>query len=107
VQGVKLHPLYVVQGTDLEAMYCQGRYKPITEEEALEATLLVLENLPPEIVIHRLTSDPHPEELVAPGWMLDRRGVRARLQKAMEDRAFRQGSRRRPGRAAREAVSHN
>jgi hypothetical protein len=27
-----------------------------------------LELLPPHLVIHRLTGDPHPEELVAPDW---------------------------------------
>ncbi len=55
-------------------------------------TLAVLEALPRETVIHRLTSDPHPQELVAPTWMLDRTGVRNRLNKAMEERDFRQGT---------------
>jgi uncharacterized protein len=91
VHGVKLHPLYVIQGAALESMCQKGEYHVMTEEEALEATLAVLEALPREMVIHRLTSDPHPEELVAPSWMLDRTGVRRRLNKAMEERDFRQG----------------
>ncbi|MGB6063961.1 MAG: TIGR01212 family radical SAM protein [Desulfomonilaceae bacterium] len=93
VAGVKLHPLYVVRGTALEQLYLDGRYSPPTEKEALEATLSVLEALPPEIVIHRMTSDPHAEELVAPLWMLDRHSVRRRLHEAMESRNFRQGTR--------------
>jgi radical SAM protein (TIGR01212 family) len=92
VEGVKLHPLYVVRGTTLERMYQEGSYQPLTEPEALEATLAVLGALPPEMVIHRLTSDPHAEELMAPLWMLDRRGVRSRLIKEMERMNFRQGS---------------
>lgn len=92
VQGVKLHPLYVIAGTRLEAMYRRGEYSPMSEEEALEATLAVLEVLPPEMVIHRLTSDPHPEELVAPLWMLDKRGVGNRIRSAMDARDFRQGA---------------
>ena len=92
VDGVKLHPLYVIRGTVLEGMHASGQYRPMTEREAIEATIAVLELLPPETVIHRLTSDPHPEELVAPEWMLDARGVRARLQAAMESRDTRQGS---------------
>jgi radical SAM protein (TIGR01212 family) len=91
VAGVKLHPLYVIRGTALEQMYLAGRYSPMTEEQSLEATLSVLEALPPQIVIHRMTSDPHPEELVAPLWMLDRTGVRRRLYEAMERANFRQG----------------
>jgi hypothetical protein len=95
--GVKLHPLYVIRGTALERLYDEGLYRPMTEREALDATIAVLEELPEEIVIHRLTSDPHPEELVAPDWMLDRRGVRQRLLEALEERDVRQGSKRSSG----------
>ena len=93
VHGVKLHPLYVVRGTKLEEMFREGQYRPMTEHEALDATLSVLEALPREIVVHRMTSDPHREDLVEPLWMLDRKGVRTRLERAMEERDFRQGSR--------------
>ncbi len=92
VAGVKLHPLYVIRGTALEQMYLAGGYSPMTEEQALEATLSVLEALPPQIVIHRMTSDPHTKDLVAPLWMLDREGVRRRLYEAMEKTNFRQGA---------------
>jgi radical SAM protein (TIGR01212 family) len=92
VWGVKLHPLYVVRGTALERMYARGMYQPMTENEALEATLMVLDAVRPDMVVHRMTSDPHPEELAAPVWMLDRKGVRARLEKTMQERDFRQGS---------------
>jgi radical SAM protein (TIGR01212 family) len=92
VHGVKLHPLYVVRGTKLEQMYSEGSYRPMTEEEAIEATLAVLEVLPPDVVIHRTTSDPHSEELVAPCWMLDKQKVRNHLLDAMKQRDFRQGS---------------
>lgn len=92
VQGVKLHPLYVIRGTVLEEMYREGRYRALTEKEAERATLAVIEELAEDTVIHRMTSDPHPEELVAPTWMLDRNGVRQRLMRAMELADFRQGS---------------
>lgn len=92
VGGVKLHPLYVISGTGLERMMRQGTYRPLTEEESLDATLAVLEVLPRSMVIHRITSDPHPEELVAPLWMLDRNGVRMTIQREMERRDFFQGS---------------
>jgi uncharacterized protein len=93
VHGIKLHPLYVIKGTALERMFDQGLYTPLTEEEASAMTIAALEALPPEIVIHRLTSDPHPEELVAPLWMLGKGGVRARLEQAMQEKNLKQGSR--------------
>lgn len=85
VFGIKLHPLYVVKNTALAQMYRSGDYKPLEEDQATELTLKVLSVLPDSIVIHRLTSDPHLSELIAPQWMLDRKGVRERLNKAMED----------------------
>jgi uncharacterized protein len=93
VQGVKLHPLYVVRGTVLEQMYIRGEYVPITLEEAVHATISVMEALPEETVIHRTTSDPHTEELVTPLWMLDKATVKQRLMEAMAERGFYQGSR--------------
>ena len=92
VSGVKLHPLYVVRNTVLETMYNDGLYKPMTMEQSIEATLEMLSHIHPEIVIHRLTSDPHRNELVAPHWMLDKRTVRASLELAMERIDFRQGA---------------
>ncbi|MBI5571470.1 MAG: TIGR01212 family radical SAM protein [Desulfomonile tiedjei] len=101
VDGVKLHPLYVVAGTDLEKLAKEGGYEPLTEEQAQEAIITVLAALPPEVVIHRLTSDPHREELVAPTWMLDRNGVRRRLEQALEHASLVQGTER-TSRLARE-----
>ncbi len=92
VNGVKLHPLYVIRGTGLERVYLNNKYRPIMENEAIEATMAVLEDLPRDVVVHRMTSDPHKEELVAPLWMLDRVGVRKRLEQAMKEADFRQGS---------------
>lgn len=92
VDGVKIHPLYIIGGTALEAMYLSGDYRPMTEMEAAEATLAFMAALPSDVVIHRMTSDPHPRELAAPQWMLDRHGVRRRLEQLMLERDFRQGA---------------
>ncbi len=92
LSGVKLHPLYVVRGSGLETLYNRGLYTPMSMEQSVSSTLEVASYIRPRIVIHRLTSDPHREELLAPGWMLDRRTVRALLEKEMEETDFRQGS---------------
>ena len=92
VDGVKLQPLYVVAGTDLEKLMREGGYEPLAETQAQEAIMAVLAALPPQTVIHRLTSDPHSEELVAPRWMLDRNGVRRRLEQALEHADIVQGA---------------
>ncbi len=91
VEGIKIHPMYVIRGTPLEKLYIAGVYRPMTEEQARAVTLEILKVIPPQMVIHRLTSDPHYKELVAPLWMLDRKGVRDRLNAAMEAQHVRQG----------------
>lgn len=92
IDGVKLHLLYVVRGTPLERLYRSGEYRCLTQAEYVDLVCGFLEHLPPETVIHRLTGDPHAEELVAPGWALDR-GTLARIREAMAGEGRFQGKR--------------
>ena len=91
IDGVKLHLLYVVKGTGLERLYRQGDYRCLEQEEYAELVCDVLERLPAEAVIHRLTSDPHPDELVAPTWALDKNEIRKDIKRLLESRDSWQG----------------
>lgn len=82
IDGIKLHLLYVVKGTVLEQMFRAGAYRCLTQPEYVDLVCEFLEYLPPDMVIQRLTGDPHPEELVAPRWALDRTTVN-RIREAM------------------------
>ena len=68
IDGIKLHLLYVVRGTRLEALYRQGNYRCLEQQEFAGLVCDFLELLPQKMVIQRLTGDPHPKELVAPLW---------------------------------------
>src|SRR5208337_5326028 len=68
LQGVKIHLLYVVKGSGLARLYERGDYQCLSEERYVELAVNFVELLPPHLVIHRLTGDPHPEELLAPTW---------------------------------------
>jgi radical SAM protein (TIGR01212 family) len=92
VQGVKLHLLYVVRGSALEDWYRQGRYRPLEEGAYVRLVADFLELLPPRLVIHRLTGDPHPEELVAPAWCRDKSRVLTGIKEELARRGSRQGS---------------
>ena len=48
--------------------------------------------LPPRLVIHRLTGDPHPEELVAPEWCRDKSRVLTGIREELARRGSRQGA---------------
>ncbi|MGA1841474.1 MAG: TIGR01212 family radical SAM protein [bacterium] len=91
IQGVKIHLLYVIKNTPLANLYSRGEYKCLTQEEYLEILLSFLEHLRQDIVIQRLTSDPHPEDLLAPEWCLKKNEVLTLLQEKMEKENIWQG----------------
>lgn len=91
VAGVKLHLLYVVQATPLAELYQDGLYTPLDQEEYVELVVDFLELLPPHVVIHRLTGDPHPHELLAPQWCRDKESVLRQIHKAFQRRQTYQG----------------
>jgi len=72
VQGVKLHNLYVPQGTALEQEWKHGGYAPMEQEEYVELAARALTLLPSSVVMHRITADPAPGELAAPDWAADK-----------------------------------
>jgi hypothetical protein len=84
LDGVKIHSLYVTAGTGLAGMLARGEYRCLTREEFVDMVIVCLENLPPDMVIHRLTGDPDPATLVAPDWCRDKNQtlnlIRTRLE---------------------------
>ena len=93
VAGVKIHLLYVVKGSGLARLHEQGEYVCLTEDQYVSAAADFIERLPPRLVIHRLTGDPHAEELVAPAWCLDKFRVMNLIREEFARRGSRQGSR--------------
>ena len=93
VAGVKIHLLYVVQGSGMARLHEQGEYVCLTEAQYVSGVVDFIERLPPHLVIHRLTGDPHAEELVAPAWCLDKPRVMKRIREEFTRRGSRQGSR--------------
>ncbi len=91
IQGVKLHVLYVVRGTRLHDMYERGEYACLSRDAYVDIVCRFVALLPEDVVIHRLTGDPHPEELAAPAWTLDKNANLEAVRRAMEERGIVQG----------------
>ncbi len=91
IDGVKLHLLYVVKGTRLEKLYKQGGYRCLEQQEFADLVCDFLELLPKNMVIQRLTGDPHPNELVAPKWSLKKNETITRINDTLEKRNTWQG----------------
>jgi radical SAM protein (TIGR01212 family) len=91
IDGVKLHLLYVVKGTRLEKIYARGEYRCLSQQEYVDLVCDFLEHLPGDMVIQRLTGDPHPDELAAPMWSLDKNRTLALIQERLKKRNTWQG----------------
>ncbi len=92
IDGVKLHLLYVIKGTRLEAMWKNGKYKCLEQREYVDILCDFLERLPENVIIQRVTGDPHEEELAAPEWAMERNKTFKLIQETLEERNTRQGS---------------
>ena len=79
--GVKFHLLHVLRGTDLARDYAAGRFRCLELEEYAHWLNLCLAEVPPEVVVHRITGDGAKRDLVAPLWSADKKRVLNYLKK--------------------------
>lgn len=68
VEGLKLHPLHVVRGTQLANEWRRGEYLPLTLDEYVELAADLIRHTPPDVTFHRVTATAAPEMLLAPDW---------------------------------------
>lgn len=92
VDGIKLHLLHVLTGTDLADDYAAGKFEAMT----LDAYLSVLEDclrvLPRGMVIHRMTGDGAKRSLIAPLWSADKKRVLNAINRRFLSDDLEQGS---------------
>lgn len=93
IDGIKLHLMHVLKGTRLAELYTEGRAGLL--EYSLEgyAELIadIIEQLPPDIVIHRITGDAPKRLLIAPLWSADKKRVLNRIAAVLRERGSYQG----------------
>jgi radical SAM protein (TIGR01212 family) len=91
IDGIKFHLLYVVKGTRLGNLFSQGIFNCLDQQEYVGLVCDFLERLPANMIIQRLTGDPHPAELVAPAWALKKSETLKLIREALEKRDSWQG----------------
>ena len=72
-------------------MYKEKPFHILTRDEYVDIVIKQLENLRPEIVIHRITGDPKKEDLIEPKWLLKKFCVLNEIDKEMVKRNTYQG----------------
>ena len=92
IDGIKLQLLHVIQGTDLEKEYKQGKFQVLELEEYVQLVADCIALLPKDMVIHRMTGDGDKRTLVAPMWSADKKKVLNRLNQVIRERERRTDS---------------
>ena len=90
--GVKIHSIYVMDGTALAKMYRDGEYTPPTLDEYTELAKISIAGLRSDMIVHRITGDCPDGLLVAPIWNKDKNKIIAEIRKKLEREGLRQGS---------------
>lgn len=91
IQGIKIHMLNIVKDTPLETMYYKENFHILSKEEYIDIVIKQLEILKPEIVVHRITSDPDKNTLIEPTWLIRKFCVLNDIDKEMVKRDTYQG----------------
>lgn len=89
--GIKIHSIYVMEGTALAEMYKNGEYTPPTLAEYVDGATYLISHLNPEIVLHRITGDCPKELLIAPLWNADKNEIIEKINKNLEENNLHQG----------------
>ncbi len=91
INGIKIHSLLALDGTALGEMYKKGTIKMISKEKYVSLVADVLELLPPEMVIQRLTADGYRDIFLAPNWAMNKLDVLNSINKELIRRDSYQG----------------
>jgi radical SAM protein (TIGR01212 family) len=87
VDGLKLHPLHVVKGTQLANEWRRGEYQPLLLDEYIEIATALIRQAPPEIIFHRVTATATPRILLAPDWCSRKWLVLNRITDALQQQS--------------------
>jgi len=91
LNGIKIHPLHIVKGTEIEKWFKEGRYKPIEMDWYIDVVIEFLRYLSPETVIQRITADCPQEFLIAPEWINQKQKLIRKIEEEMEKSNIIQG----------------
>ena len=91
-RGVKIHSIYVREGTALADMYRRGEYEPPSLEGYVSLAARSIARLRPDMIVHRITGDCPDGLLVAPLWNKEKNRIIDMIRKELERPGHRQGS---------------
>ena len=91
VDGLKLHPLHVVKGTQLANQWRRGEYQPMTMGEYIQTAADMIERTPSGVLYHRVTGTASTDILLSPLWCSKKWAVLNGVENELVRRGTRQG----------------
>ncbi|MBU5257009.1 TIGR01212 family radical SAM protein [Tissierella praeacuta] len=91
IEEIKLHALYIVNGTTLGKLYKKGEISLISKEEYMERVILFLEYLDPNIIIQRVIGRAPEKNSLFTNWNESWWKIRDEIVSIMEIRHSKQG----------------
>jgi radical SAM protein (TIGR01212 family) len=91
VHGAKIHNLHVIEDTRLAEIYRAGEYRTLELDEYVELAARFLEQLPPQIIIQRVSGEAPRRLTVAPDWSVNKLAVKNAVGRGLESRDTWQG----------------
>ncbi|MGI5902082.1 MAG: TIGR01212 family radical SAM protein [Desulfitobacteriia bacterium] len=91
IQGIKIHSLYVLEGTPLAEIYRREQFQLLELKEYIRLVADILEFLPPDLIIHRLMGDGPSKQVLAPAWTRQKWKVLNGIDREMSKRNSYQG----------------
>jgi hypothetical protein len=91
VDAIKVHGLHVVEGTGLADEYRRGELRVMSLGEYVEMAVEFLENLPPEVIVQRLTGEAPRRLTLAPEWSINKLAVVNAIESRLNARDTWQG----------------
>ncbi|WP_353421868.1 TIGR01212 family radical SAM protein [Staphylococcus delphini] len=92
VQGIKIHLLHLLKGTPMMKQYDKGLLQFMTKEQYIQLVCDQLEQLPPEMIVHRITGDGPIDLMVGPMWSVNKWEVLNEIDAELERRGTVQGA---------------
>ncbi len=91
IDGLKLHPLHVVRGTQLARQWRHNEYQPLSMSAYIRYASRLIEATPSEIIYHRVTGTADASLLLAPDWCSKKWAIINGIEKALSTRQSYQG----------------
>lgn len=72
VDGIKLHPLHIVEGSIMGLSWKAGRLAELSLEEYTDIASAMIRLTPPDVIFHRVSASARKPMLLAPAWCENR-----------------------------------